>query len=598
MHNSEYKQLIMSSRNQSEIYNHTRDYLATHCINPQSLKIYDSYLNKFRDIRVDCGHCAHCRSRKTNEWVTRMYYHLEDYKYVYFVTLTYNSIYRLTPTTRYYIDYFRDAFWHYDNINTTHRYCWRPCVLVKKHYQDFIKRLRKYANLNDLTYFACGEHGHSFGAPHFHFILFSNSVITHDNIKRAWSCKIYKDASGRVCRATNHAKRNVHTLSFGRTDFHDLVANGSLNTAPNPSATLLDKKFSAKNCFAYVCKYLNKKECTNIRLQLVFDALKVVKRTVEVFERPSTSGMSTILTPTREVLCVHNTDPYLYTNNIKLYYSYDNSTCFFGNYKLPVYDTTNCDAEEYQRLRNFMFHAFKQEFAPFTTMSRGTPIGSLYFASHVDQLLEDKLDAPSLLSEGFIAPRYFQRKLDEYIYGFRSRSTKSRSTTFTKQNVSAYYEDFLALRDGIVPKHLRVVPEGLNEAFDLFHSSFCYKDSSTGERILFYFRSSPTLPCAIVPYHYKYNRSTHTFDFVRTSNIQEFCAIWLKRLQASFDRHIKQIELAEEQRMQLCAALGHIENFMQENNAYKWLFSQCYQDLEKFAEYHQREYYEQRFNLE
>lgn len=597
MQNSEYKQLITASRSDSEIYNYTKNYLVTHCLKPVTLNIYDSYLNTFRDIRVDCGSCVHCRSRKTNEWVTRMYYHIEDFKYVYFVTLTYNSIYRLTPTSRYYIDYFRDAFWHYDNLNINRRYCWRPCVLVKKHYQDFIKRLRKYANLSDLTYFACGEHGHSFGAPHFHFILFSNNVITHEDIKRAWSCKIYKDEYGNVCRSRNHDKRNVHTLSFGRTDFHDLVANGSLNNAPNPSATLLDKKYSAKNCFAYVCKYLNKKECRNSRLQLVFDALQVYKRVEDVEDKVSDSGFCTFEKPLREVLCVRNTDSHLYTNNIKLFDYYDKKSCFFGNFRLPVLDTTCCNSEEFQKLRNYMFSCFKQQFSPFTTMSRGTPIGSLYFASHLDQLLEDKLDPPALLSEGFVAPRYFRRKLEEYIYGFRARSTKSKTTSFTKQNVSAYYADFVALCNGDNPRNLRVVPSRIDRSFDLFNSSFCYKDSATGERILLrysYYGSH----CEIVPYHYKYNRSTRSYDFVRVSRLEDFCSYWLNRIEISHARHLEQIALSEMQSEQLNSAIDYINTLKNDSSAFLYILNECYYDIERQHEYQQQAYYNARENLE
>lgn len=44
--------------------------------------------------------------------------------------------------------------------------------LNHKHFQDFMKRLRKRFG-NDIRYYMCGEYGGEFGRPHFHAILFN-----------------------------------------------------------------------------------------------------------------------------------------------------------------------------------------------------------------------------------------------------------------------------------------------------------------------------------------------------------------------------------------------------------------------------------------
>lgn len=66
-------------------------------------------------------------------------------------------------------------------------------TLVKKDYQDFMKRLRinvqrecEYHGVKPykISYYACGEYGGKFGRPHYHAIIFN---VLEADIKKAWS---------------------------------------------------------------------------------------------------------------------------------------------------------------------------------------------------------------------------------------------------------------------------------------------------------------------------------------------------------------------------------------------------------------------------
>ena len=155
------------------------DWQVKNCLHPYWIWITDSHTQQRRRIRVSCGNCFHCRQTKINEWCTRMYAHAEDFSNVYFVTLTYRSI--TDPqldVNRLLLSKLSQAIWIHDSRNYNHHLSYNPCLLVKKHYQDFLKRLRKNTGLKDISYVLSGEYGHDYGRPHFHLILFTNGILT------------------------------------------------------------------------------------------------------------------------------------------------------------------------------------------------------------------------------------------------------------------------------------------------------------------------------------------------------------------------------------------------------------------------------------
>jgi len=60
-------------------------------------------------------------------------------------------------------------------------------TLVKKHYQLFLKRLRKALPTRKIKYVLCGEYGDEKGRPHYHAILFGITKLDVDTINVAWS---------------------------------------------------------------------------------------------------------------------------------------------------------------------------------------------------------------------------------------------------------------------------------------------------------------------------------------------------------------------------------------------------------------------------
>lgn len=248
------------------------NYQSSRCYRPIKMQVYDSHLQDYKLRFLPCGKCYHCYETKINSWVTRMYAHLEDYKHVYFITLTYRSITTINQVEQLLLDKLGNAIWIQDSNNYNNHLSYNPCLLQKSHYQNFIKRLRKNTGAN-LTYVIAGEYGSTYGRPHFHIVLFSMSPITKDDVRRAWSICLWRSNNGLWTYRRNQSK-NGRSFDFpiGRFDFHDLVANGSLNTT---AKIRVDGSYlNASNCFAYVCKYVCKKELGNIsRVKLAFNNL-------------------------------------------------------------------------------------------------------------------------------------------------------------------------------------------------------------------------------------------------------------------------------------------------------------------------------------
>lgn len=139
--------------------------------NPKRLTSRD-----FAFIPVPCGKCPDCLMRRANSWAFRL---MQDYKHVdngYFLTFTYADDQAVRSKNGYL------------NLN-------------KKHFQDFMKRLRKsyaYRAINPLTgrakwfydkvpnikYFACGEYGSKTERPHYHAVMFN---VDLDKVEKAWT---------------------------------------------------------------------------------------------------------------------------------------------------------------------------------------------------------------------------------------------------------------------------------------------------------------------------------------------------------------------------------------------------------------------------
>ncbi len=123
------------------------------CITPHTLKKHATHnYSTWGSNIVPCGKCHLCTRRRLNEWAFRLHQEIKNSSSASFITLTYDE-YEL-PLSQ-------------NGLPT----------LVKKDFQNFIKRLRKRTH-NKIKYYAIGEYGTDFQRPHYHAIMY--------NLPRNW----------------------------------------------------------------------------------------------------------------------------------------------------------------------------------------------------------------------------------------------------------------------------------------------------------------------------------------------------------------------------------------------------------------------------
>ena len=94
-------------------------------------------------VSIPCGQCIGCRLERSRQWAIRCVHEASLHDANSFLTLTYN-----------------DAHLPYGG------------TLVKKDFQDFLKRLRYFLDPIKIRYFHCGEYGERTGRPHYHALIF------------------------------------------------------------------------------------------------------------------------------------------------------------------------------------------------------------------------------------------------------------------------------------------------------------------------------------------------------------------------------------------------------------------------------------------
>lgn len=103
-------------------------------------------LDNFPHMTRPCGYCTGCRFKKQQEWTVRCLNEQKTQREASsFITLTYKT--KKLP------------------LNSSLDY---------KHWQKFIRSLKKRNKGKKIRYFGVGEYGDNFGRPHFHAILFGH----------------------------------------------------------------------------------------------------------------------------------------------------------------------------------------------------------------------------------------------------------------------------------------------------------------------------------------------------------------------------------------------------------------------------------------
>jgi len=94
-------------------------------------------------MTVSCGQCIGCRLERSRQWAVRCMHEASQHSENSFLTLTYRDLSLPEGGT-----------------------------LVKRDFQNFMKRLRKKYSGRKVRFFHCGEYGDSLGRPHYHALLF------------------------------------------------------------------------------------------------------------------------------------------------------------------------------------------------------------------------------------------------------------------------------------------------------------------------------------------------------------------------------------------------------------------------------------------
>jgi len=102
-------------------------------------------VHQFANMSVACGQCMDCRIDRSRAWALRCVHESQKHLQNAFITLTY-------------------APEHLPYGGT----------LVKKDFQDFMKRLRKSIHPKKISFFHCGEYGDALSRPHYHALLFGH----------------------------------------------------------------------------------------------------------------------------------------------------------------------------------------------------------------------------------------------------------------------------------------------------------------------------------------------------------------------------------------------------------------------------------------
>lgn len=366
--------------------------ITSQCLHPKKIRITDSCGNQ-QDMYVPCGNCIRCADSVREQWVSRMCLHSLSYKHCYFVTLTYGT-YNLYEYDKH---PFKESWLETCPCKTTlnyyHRLAYSPVLLRHEHLTKFLKRLRKCLGF-PLTYCACGEYGKNFLRPHFHLIIWSNEVITKSDILFAWSYDCLQ-VSDKV--VTRYAGSNVHKYPhfrflIGRVDFHDLVANGSLDFDAVDNLV----KNNAKHAFSYVAKYVCKRSALDIRMR-------------------------------GHILSVFNVRNTLFSP------FYENGEMFF-NVKFNNRLIPHVDKETFIKI-----------FAPFFVCSRSTSIGRLYYEANFERFQAGSLDLPKFFGKSLVFPAYFTRLLDNECCPVYFRKKSLLSVSYSRDfipRVLRLYRDF------------------------------------------------------------------------------------------------------------------------------------------------------------
>lgn len=145
--------------------------------------------SQYEYIKIPCRKCVGCRSDNARMWTCRAIDELKIHKESCFITLTYDNNSPLVKDDPYCI-----------------------CDLRYKHFQNFMKRLRKNYPDKQISFLMCGEYGLSDGRAHFHAILYG--IDFHEDRELVYVSKGYEHyASPSLVRAWSTYDKSEGTFT-------------------------------------------------------------------------------------------------------------------------------------------------------------------------------------------------------------------------------------------------------------------------------------------------------------------------------------------------------------------------------------------------
>lgn len=490
------------------------------CLHPKKILAFNSDTGRMELLPVGCGSCVRCQDIIRDEWCSRMCLHSFSYKWCYYVTLTYGS-YNLHP----FKSHPAKKMWietapSYDDHNYKHKMSWTPSLLIHQHLTDFIKRLRKNVS-SPISYCACGEygssaHGHGYGRPHFHLIVWTDSFLTKKDFVSAWSFDCSKTSDPTVILRWNGRQSPDSRFSFriGNVEFENLTKSGCLDW--NGVSRSHNGYNSAPDCFAYVAKYVGKREKTPS------EALRRIDR---VYYR---LPFSTWIDP----MATSDDDP-----------NYGKNPIDFKQYRC-----ININNRDYEKIDK---NDFRQIVAPFFVCSRAYAIGKTYLLQNLERISRGSFSLPQFQGKRLAFPSYFARLVSQQKYPVRLRQKSCLSRSLVKGHLPRLYEYFSALlsdpsyyyyvksliSSSVSPSSLADVPDSkydlLSDRTKRCNMGYLYDVTLVYPRVgnISYDYS----PIDDTFYGYKYNRHTRSYDFVDLVDRVTFCDMVLTYINNRWD---------------------------------------------------------------
>lgn len=432
------------------------DYAAKMCYHPKFVWVFDSITGTRVKRSVDCGKCLYCQDKKRNEMASRMFLHMLDYEYRYFVTLTYGTynlnLYKAHPFKEDWLKTFPVC----DSFNKSRKPAWTPVLLIQEHVQKFFKRLRKNTNAN-FTYVCAGELGETYSRPHHHIIIYSHQPLSRLDIQHAWSYRCVHTPDKYVIKQFNgRTKQKPYWFNIGKVDFVDLNENGSCDWK------CTDKNLrggnNALHCFNYVAKYICKPKCdlssfalnrllrTYDKLQTSLDFnVKVGTMTIDKL-RPGAFGDFCMYGKTQIDTYI---DEDTFQKQLELYELYKNFNKLneFTNIQNPKNYETKIVHINGRTLMDCDFNTFLSLFTHYFSFSRSTPIGSLYFEKECARFESGNFALPKPFGQTLEFPTYFYTLLARKQSSFFFRKTTLLSNTLVKGSLPLVRRFFSAFRE-------------------------------------------------------------------------------------------------------------------------------------------------------